>query len=104
MYYCQVMPTVRIGPYKVPIKFVAKVQVDGEPAFGSYCDDPHTIEIERSLKERPEQLCNIVLHECLEAIDAIYAVGLQHSQIEVLSTALTETLRGSKYLRERLAS
>lgn len=96
------MPTLKIGPYKIPLKFIPNVTDGQRPAFGTYSDDPQLIEIDRSIKDRPEQLLAIVIHECLEAINCIHVVNLNHDQIEQLSSALTQLLQDNKYLRSLL--
>ena len=96
------MPTIKIGPHKIPIRFVRNLNVGGKAAFGAYSDDPHLIELDTTLKQRPDQLLSMVIHEALEATVCIYPVKLTHTQIEQLATALTQILRDSKYLRSLL--
>ena len=93
------MPTLKIGPFKIPVTFVANLIVDGEPCFGAYFDDPKGIKMDRTMKERPDELLAYLLHECLEAINRIYAINLSHDQVEQLSMALTQLLKDGKYLR-----
>ena len=96
------MPTVKIGPHRMPVRFVKVLVVGDKPAFGAYSDDPHLIELDRSLKQQPTQLSSILLHEVIEGINCIHSVNLTHKQIEQLTTALSQTIKDSKYLREML--
>ncbi len=84
--------SIKVGPFRIPVKRVNSVIVNGKEVFGSYSDDPHQIEIEAKISERPIREFAVLVHECIEAMNDVYVIQLRHSQIEQLSTALTQLL------------
>jgi hypothetical protein len=84
--------TIKIGPFDIPVSLVEGLEFEGEACFGTYSDDPHSFEFDLSLNKRSAQTLSIIVHECLEAMDLIYGVRLNHQQIEQLSTAFTALL------------
>lgn len=96
------MPTIKIGPHKIPVNFYTDPHVDEQPVFGFYADFPQEIGLDRELKDKPTQLTATVLHEALEAINVIYSANLDHDQITLLGSTLAALLIENRFVRSVL--
>jgi len=94
---------IKIGPYKIPVKYVKNLMLDDKPCFGLFSNDPHTIYIDASLKASPEEHLTTLLHECIEALDSIYNIKLKHDQIMILAPVLAGLIKQNKSLRSFFA-
>lgn len=80
---------VTIGPYNITVKFKEQLYISRE-ATGEY--HPQTKEIFIDPSCVPTEQLEIFLHECIEGINSIFNLKMDHHQLSVVAVGLTQCL------------
>jgi len=80
----------KIGGLKYEVRPSDLVYDEGEMALGNHQQMGNIIRINERVPE--DQQMSSLLHEILEALNIIYALKLEHEQLDVLEAALFQVL------------
>ena len=86
----QLPENLMIGGHRYTIKTLDMVNTEGNANLGEQHPSSCTIRINSKMAET--QLWATLLHEIIEALNADYAMGLEHPQIQQLESALFQVL------------
>jgi len=96
---------IKIGAYTIPIRHRSKTAMrdaydgDDETVFGSYHGGEVAPFISLWKKLYGVRYNGVLIHEVIEGINQLYAVGLKHRQIDVLGEVLGQVLHDSPKLK-----
>ena len=76
---------IKIGTREISVSEVTHLLDDAE-CFGDYDHKNGAIRIQSGLAEDMEK--SVLLHEVVEGINSIYAIGLKHRQLHILAVVL----------------
>lgn len=77
--------TFDLGPYHI------KVYRDDIEDFGEYSEADQEIRLNHNIASQ-EALADTVIHECVEAVNAVYGLELGHPAIQTLGAGLSQML------------
>jgi hypothetical protein len=90
--------SVKIGGLLYTVDIIPGLSAAREDgALGSCDSNLCTILLDNILNE--DQLVSVFIHEIIEAINAMYELGLEHRQITSLETALYQVFSDNKLLK-----
>ncbi len=83
------LPTVvRLGPHVLRVEEVPSAELDDD--YGRFEPFRLTIKLREGLP--PSLAWTVLAHELIEALDELYQLGLQETQIDVLAQGLVQAL------------
>ncbi len=80
----------RLGPYTVTVRFVDKLP--DKTAVGMWQPESFEILIQSGMSKL--ETLDTFVHECVEAVNAVYGLELPHPIIQTLGVALAQMLDG----------
>lgn len=90
----RVPKTVRVAGYDITVKYKQDLKLQGDDCWGTY--DPHanTICLRKGMEKNRK--AEIILHECIHAIDSIHLLGLSEKAVRVLAIELIALVKNNK--------
>ena len=88
----------KIGALEWNVRWVHDLEEDGRRAWGGCDNTDFEIRLDDSLRTRPAQCMNVLLHELLHAVAETYDVRLSESQVLRLANGLAAALKDNHLL------